>query len=846
VICISIWKITKIGNSMSDQLTPGGDHTAALLDELDRYRFLARLDGAIRYLTDAADITNAATALVRDYFGVDRCTCVAAPDGGARPMAPSEEQRVDGMRWDDGIAGRYERGFFNAVLAQSCDLGEPCVVDDVETDPRLADVRSAWRRMGLGAVVIVPVVEAGRLVACMTLEQAARRHWQRPEVTLLAAVAGRCWEALARCQLALELRNAEARIRSSRDYLRLLIDSGEEGFYSVDRDGVTIMCNAAFLKMLGFAREEDAIGKKLHDVIHHSHPDGHQYAACDCPIYQAAQFGTPAHVEDEMFFRLDGTGFPVEYRARPVWQDGVLQGAVCTFVDVTERRRTEHALQQSEAHLKSLFAQTGAGISEGDLTGRLFRMNDRFCQIVGRSREELLSMRMQDFTHPDDLAVNVALFERAIATRMPFEVEKRYVRPDGSIVWVNNTVSPVRSTDDGPVDSMLAVSVDISERKLAEEALREADRRKDEFLAMLAHELRNPMAPIRAAADLMQVAHLDPERLRRTSRIIARQVRHMTGLVDDLLDVSRVTRGLAELEKTDLDVKLVIADALEQVRPLIEEKRHHLTVDLDPAPAHVTGDQKRLVQILTNLLNNAAKFTPEGGIIHLTMQASDDRVHLHVADNGVGIPLELQPQIFELFAQAERSPDRSQGGLGIGLALVKSLVELHGGSVHCRSEGAGKGSDFIVTLPRAVGPGQGSLAQHEDGARMGPVMRRRILIVDDNVDAAQMLAMYLEVAGHDVVVENHSARALERARQIKPAVCVLDIGLPDIDGNELAQLLRRQPETAQAVLIALTGYGQERDRQRSLEAGFDHFLVKPVDAATVLGLVQASTDVSQP
>jgi PAS domain S-box-containing protein len=806
---------------MPEQTLPHDTELALLQDELERYRFITKLDDAIRHLDEQDDIVGAATGMLREHLHVDQCICalIDHPNG----------------RVEDLMA--CLRSALGPAFAHPDDPVWPVVVRDVEADVRFRQVVQSCLGLGIRAAVCVPVRKGGQLAGYVVLAHSVPRQWRENEVALSAAVAERCWAGIERARMSRELRSAEQRIRASHDYLRLLINSSEEGFYSVDRDGVTIMCNAAFLKMLGFEREEDAVGKKLHGVIHHLHPDGSHYDVCDCPIYQAAQFGTPAHIEDELFFRLDGSGFPVEYRARPVWQDGELQGAVCTFVDLTERRKTEQALQQSEAHLQSLFAQTGAGISETDLSGRLFRMNERFCDIVGRSREELLTMRMHEFTHPDDLARNLPLFEQVVTIGVPFEIEKRYVRPDGRIVWVNNTVSPVRSSDGGAVDSILAISVDISERKRVEEALREADRRKDEFLAMLAHELRNPMAPIRAAADLMEVTQLEPARLKRTSQIIARQVKHMTGLVDDLLDVSRVTRGLIKLEQADLDVKQVINDALEQVRPLIEEKRHHLTVDLDPAPAHVLGDQKRLVQILTNLLNNATKYTPAGGNIHVTMQASEEAVRLHVADNGVGIPADLQPRIFDLFAQAERSPDRSQGGLGIGLALVKSLVELHGGSVRCESEGAGKGSDFTVTLPRIARDAGHPAGRDEDSLKMSALNQRRILIVDDNVDAAQILAMLLEAAGHEVVVEHGSKHALERVKSWTPDVCILDIGLPEIDGNELARLLRSRDATAATVLIALTGYGHEQDRKQALEAGFDHFLVKPADAATVLDLV---------
>ena len=808
-----------------------GADESSLHAELARYRFITGLDDAIRLLTEPDQIVDTAARLLGEHLGADRCAyAYVSEDQGSFTLTGNYTRGVP------SIVGRYQLAAFGAEFVRLNRQGQPYVVDDAELDVRVGDVLQAYRDTGIRAVISVPVIKGDQWVAGMALHQAVPRRWQEHEVRLLEAVANRCWESIERSRIAIELRAAEERVRGSHDYLRLLIDCTEEGFYSVDREGVTIMCNAAFLKMLGFRHEDEAIGKKLHNVIHHSHPDGSHYCVDDCPIYRAAQYGEPALVEDEMFFRLDGTGFPVEYRARPVWRDGQLQGAVCTFVDLTERRRTEHALRRSEAHLQSVFGQTAAGICETDLTGRILQINDHYCEIVGRPREELLAMRMQEITHPDDLPGNVPLFKRTASTGEPFEIEKRYVRPDGSIVWVNNAVSLIRVPGEDASDSILAVCMDVTKRKRAEEALREADRRKDEFLAMLAHELRNPMAPIRAAADLLETRELAPEQRRRTSQIIARQVRHMTGLVDDLLDVSRVTRGLIALQKTRLDVKQVIADAIEQTRPLMEAKRHRLVVDLASDAAQVLGDHKRLVQVLSNLLNNAAKYTPAGGRIAVTMGATDGQVELEVADNGIGIAPELQERVFDLFTQADRSPDRSQGGLGIGLALVRSLVELHGGSVACRSAGPGQGSRFIVTLPRAVGqeaPAPGG----DDEPVAAPSARRRILVVDDNVDAAQMLGMCLEAAGHDVMIEYAPLPALERARLAQPEICVLDIGLPGIDGNELARRLRTHPETSGATLIALTGYGQEQDRQNAMAAGFDHHLVKPVAAPELLALV---------
>jgi CheY-like chemotaxis protein len=374
------------------------------------------------------------------------------------------------------------------------------------------------------------------------------------------------------------------------------------------------------------------------------------------------------------------------------------------------------------------------------------------------------------------------------------------------------------------------------ERVRAAEALRQADARKDEFLAMLAHELRNPLAPISAAAELLRIGRLDPESIRRTSQVIGRQVGHMTGLVNDLLDVSRVTRGLVELECQPLELARVIADAVEQIRPLIEARRHRLTVSAAPGLAGLEGDHKRLVQVLANLLANSAKYTPEGGEIELCAERSPGAVVLRVADNGSGIPGEVLPHVFDLFSQAKRTPDRSQGGLGLGLALVRSLVELHGGSVSAHSGGPGEGAEFTVWLPCAAPceKRQASGVAHDTVAWFAPPMR--LLIVDDNADAAGMLKLLLESSGHEVVVENAAFPALERASTERFDALLLDIGLPGMDGRELARRLRQSGESRGAVFMAVTGYGQQRDGDgaSAIESAFDHYFVKPVDAAGLL------------
>lgn len=362
-----------------------------------------------------------------------------------------------------------------------------------------------------------------------------------------------------------------------------------------------------------------------------------------------------------------------------------------------------------------------------------------------------------------------------------------------------------------------------------EEELKKKDRQKDEFLAMLAHELRNPLAPISAAAQLLQITRLDEARVKQTSDVIMRQIAHMTSLVDDLIDVSRVTKGLIKIEKIPLDVKRIIADAVEQTSPLIESKRHHLRVDLPREAVRVVGDQKRLVQVLVNILNNAAKYTPLGGNITLRLEAESNDVVISVADDGIGLSAELLPRVFDLFTQAERTPDRAQGGLGIGLALVKSLTELHGGKATVSSEGVNQGCKLVVCLPRLEEQVSSTRKQSLNAWQQLPGKALRVMIVDDNEDAAHMLALLIQTGGHAVVVEHSAKAALETSKRVAPELCILDIGLPEMDGNELASRLRAQQETAKSLLVAVTGYGQEEDRKRALASGFDYHLVKPVD-----------------
>jgi signal transduction histidine kinase len=374
-----------------------------------------------------------------------------------------------------------------------------------------------------------------------------------------------------------------------------------------------------------------------------------------------------------------------------------------------------------------------------------------------------------------------------------------------------------------------SLQLEVAERAKAQAALKEADRNKDEFLAMLAHELRNPLAPIVNALHLMRMNVSDTQ-LNWSREVIGRQLAHLTRLVDDLLDVSRITRGKIALTRQPLEVRSLVAQAVEAVQPLLQQRDHTFTTDIPERALWVDGDSLRLTQALSNVLGNAVKYTDRGGHIELAVRGAGAEVEIRVRDNGIGIPAERLPLIFDLFTQLDRNSDHPQSGLGIGLALVRRLLEMHGGSVEARSDGAGQGSEFIIRLPQYSGELNTPGAERREAvARSGQVPGHRILIADDNLDALESLEEVLKLQGHEVFSAANGSLALEAAERCLPDVALLDIGMPLLDGYEVARRIRSQDWGRQVTLLAVTGWGQDADRRRSREAGFDMHLVKPLD-----------------
>ena len=523
-------------------------------------------------------------------------------------------------------------------------------------------------------------------------------------------------------------------------------------------------------------------------------------------------------------------------------QYGTTIGIFAQGYDVTDAVEAQAAKRESDERLRDGMDAAKMVVWDWNLaTGELVA-SDNMMLVLGCAAARIGGI--QQHIHPHDLDRIRAAHRQALEETGTYQQVVRFTRPDnGREIWIDSRGKVQYDLDGRPV-RMRGLTVDVTDRYQAERELREANRKKDEFLAMLAHELRNPLAPISTAAEMLRLTASNDARTRKASEVISRQVRHMTTLVDDLLDVSRVTRGLVELEKDHVDVKAAVASAVEQSRPLIEARHHKLTVRTDAAPCTVLGDRTRLVQVIVNLLNNAAKYTPQGGEIALTVSAGDKWVDIKVIDNGIGIDDKLLPHLFDLFTQAERTPDRTQGGLGIGLALVKTMVTLHGGRVAAYSQGPGTGSMFSISLP-AVAPQQPVLPDAAARAA-GHAAAVSVMVVDDNVDAAESLAALLEAQGHAVQVQSHPLAAIPAASRHPPQVFILDIGLPDIDGYELARRLRADPVHRDALFIALTGYGQAHDRTLSKAAGFDHHFVKPIDIETLNKLLAVPGSVASP
>lgn len=686
-------------------------------------------------------------------------------------------------------------------LVSTAYAGQPCQANDIE----LWTVRRGYREEAHFSYFYAPV---------------------RNEQGLVHGFFCACNENTAQIAAERELAEREARHRG-------VLENMVEGFVLLNADFRVLEVNDAALRLLNLSRHE-LVGSNHWERFPNTYdsPFGEMYRR----VFATRR---PARIEHPYTFP-DGREVWFEVRCFPVGAE-----LAVLFEDVTERKRLREEFAVSFERVQlALDAGAIVGTWVWNIPEDRVYGDERFASSFGLDPVSLkaglpISLAF-DAIHEEDRARVREAVADSVAHGTGYRCQYRVFR-EGAYRWVE-AIGRVEIDGQGRPERFPGVLLDVQDRRLIEaerdrmvEALRHADRRKDEFLAMLAHELRNPLAPIKTAAQVLGMLDSAPGQVSQLSAMISRQVEHMARLVDDLLDVSRVTRGMVQIKQQRVELAEVVKAGIEQVSPMLQAKGHQLRCVITPEPCVAQGDFHRLVQVVVNLLGNAVKYTPPGGTIEVTLSTTGEHFVLAIRDNGMGLAPDMRDEVFSLFVQASRTPDRSQGGLGIGLALVRALVKLHGGTVRAESAGLGSGSTFVVELPS---PGH----VEEDGRRSVPAAVcarvRRLMVVDDNRDAAESLAMMLRIDGHGVNVAHDGRSALALLDQ-EPRwdAFILDIGLPDMTGYELATRIRSEPSAQGATFIALTGYGQPSDRESAEAAGFHHHLVKPAGLAALMSVL---------
>jgi PAS domain S-box-containing protein len=618
---------------------------------------------------------------------------------------------------------------------------------------------------------------------------------------------------------------AQHALAESEERLRLATDAAEIAFWDLNVLDGSLIWQPRLRTMFGITTDE---ALTMDDFYAGLHPDDRAAAARAFAAACDPERRELYNIEYRTVGRDDGRVRWIAAKGRGLFDDaGRCVRANGTAMDITSRKTSELAMEMAlEASRTGTFHWNieDNRLTWDDALDRLFGL--RPGEAV-RSLDQFIAL-----VHPDDRAEVIRRCERCRDHGDDFEMEFRVVYPDGSVHWLYDRGRTFLDPR-GRAKTMTGACVDITNHVRTREALELADRQKDEFLATLAHELRNPLAPLRTGLHLLQNAGGGlPGQADQVLSIMQRQLDHMVHLVDDLLDIARIQQGKIVLRQDPLSLQSVLEQALESVQALFDARGHQLIWEgVDPA-LRITGDPTRLVQVVGNLLNNAAKYTPRGGRVWLRggEATQPGMLLIEVADTGIGIPPDMLEHVFDRFTQVQQHLDHAQGGLGIGLSVVKGLVEMHGGRVAAESAGAGAGSLFRIWLPRLDSPAPAELAQPQS---LRPIERHRVLVVDDNRDAAETMAMVLGMSGHEVLVAHDGPAAVEMVKRHDPAVVFLDIGMPGMNGYQAAALLRALPGAQARVLVALTGWGSEADQARSLDAGFDLHLTKPVDIETV-------------
>jgi PAS domain S-box-containing protein len=618
----------------------------------------------------------------------------------------------------------------------------------------------------------------------------------------------------------------EEALRESDERFRRALQIDTVGIIFLTVEGRITEANDAFLAMSGFSREDQQAGRLRCEEM--TPPEWTSVSLRAIEEFKATGRTTPYEKE---FFRKDGSRWWALLVAKQLSE----HEGVEYIIDITEGKRAEQSLRESEARFRAVAEASPALTWQVDTHGNAVFLNQRFMEMFGMTADMLMPTGWQSIIHPDDASGYMAALQQALRDRSRFQQRVRVKTETGEWRWLESYALPWFTADD-EYAGHVGVSIDITDAVNAEAALVETSRRKDEFLATLAHELRNPLAPISNALAL--IARPDGVKaIPRLLPVINRQVNYMVRLVDDLLEISRISSGKIELRQAPVNLAVVLRNAIEASMSLINEKEHKLSVFIPEAPLIVYADAVRLEQVFRNLLNNAARYTRKGGQIWLTAHQEDEDAVVSVRDNGIGILAGMLPRLFDMFAQERRNGVGTQEGLGIGLNLVARLLQMHGGSVEAMSGGRDRGSEFIVRLPLSEKPARESAA--EPGKAIPPPPGIRVLVVDDNHDAAEVLALLLESMGLNAKTVNSGPAALAAIPDYRPNALLMDIGMPGMSGYDVARRIREQPEFNGIKLVALTGWGQEEDRRLSRDAGFDYHLTKPVDSRILKDLISS-------
>ncbi len=641
-------------------------------------------------------------------------------------------------------------------------------------------------------------------------------------------------------------RIAHARAHQRQEVFRVTLRSIGDAVITTNNEARITYINGVAESLTGWSHEE-ALGQPLDQVFRIVNEVTLQ--PVENPALRALRQGVVVGLANHtILIKKDGSECPIDDSAAPIRNEqGHVSGCVLIFRDVTAQRliQREKANQLLTARLlASIVESSNDAIIGKSLDGIIQSWNAAAERLFGYTSEQAVGRHISLVIPPERLSEEEQIVASMKEGKRIEHYETERVRSDGQRLTVSLTISPIKD-DSGNVIGASKIARDVTERKRMEDDLRRlaadlsaADRRKNEFLATLAHELRNPLAPMSNMLEVLKRANGDTEILKRAHDTIERQLDQMIRLVDDLLDWNRITHDRLELRRSEVELSSVLQQAVEVARPLIDAAGHKLVVDLPKEPIYLNADRARLAQLFGNLLNNSSKYTSTEGTISLTAKRIDGEVLVAVKDNGAGIPQDKLDSIFDMFMQVDRNSEQSQAGLGIGLTLVKRLTEMHGGSIEARSAGAGQGSEFVVRLPVLSKPA--GLSSLEPAAQESSA-ERRILIVDDNRDSADSLAMLLEITSNKTYMAHDGVEALEAIEKYRPEVVLLDIGLPRLDGHEVCRRIREQSWGKDILIIALTGWGQEDDRRKSEEAGFNGHLVKPVDYDKLLELLSSLT-----